>query len=110
MVSISGGQKPAVRIQANPAALAAYQKTLEDLRTSLAQANVDQAKGSIEGERQSFTIGANDQLVSGDAYKGLIVAYRNNAPIRLDNVATVVDGVENVRQLAWLGERPAVIV
>src|SRR5690242_18544554 len=73
MVSISGGQKPAVRIQANPSALASYQLTLEDLRTALAAANVDQAKGSIEGQRQSFTIGANDQLVSGEAYKPLIV-------------------------------------
>src|SRR5207247_523757 len=83
---------------------------LDDLRTAIAQANVDQAKGSIDGERQSFTIGANDQLTSGDAYKSLVVAYRNGAPVRLDTVAVVVDGVENVKQAAWVDARPAVVV
>ena len=83
LVSISGGQKPAVRIQANPTALASYGLSLEDLRTALGQANVDQAKGILESQRQSFTIGANDQLLSGNEYKDVIIAYRNGAPVRL---------------------------
>src|SRR3979409_1058855 len=91
LVSISGGQKPAVRIQANPTALASYQLGLEDVRAALAAANVDQAKGVIDGPRQSFTIGANDQLVSSADYAGVIVAYRNAAPVRLTDVAQVTD-------------------
>jgi len=110
MVSISGGQKPAVRIQANPTALAAYGLSLEDLRTSLAAANVDQAKGTLNGPRQSFTIGANDQLLSGDQYRPIVVAYRNGSPVRLADVATVTDGIENVMQAAWMNLDPAVIV
>jgi multidrug efflux pump len=110
LVSISGGQRPAVRIQANPTALAAYGLSLEDLRVSLGQANVDQAKGSLDGPRQSFTIGANDQLLSSDDYRPLVVAYHNGAPVRLGDVATVLDGAENVRQAAWADARPAVIV
>ena len=84
LVSISGGQKPAVRVQANPTALASYGLGLEDIRTALAAANVDQAKGTLDGARQSFTIGANDQLVSGAQYKPIVIAYRNGAPVRLD--------------------------
>ena len=80
LVSIAGGQKPSVRIQANPAQLAAYNLSLEDLRTALAAANVDQAKGTLNGSRQSFTIDANDQLISSSDYKPVIVAYRNGAP------------------------------
>jgi multidrug efflux pump len=110
LVSISGGQRPAVRIQANPTALAAYGLSLEDLRVALGQANVDQAKGDLDGPRQSFTIGANDQLLSSDGYRPLVVAYRNGAPIRLGDVATVLDGAENVKQAAWADEQPAVIV
>jgi multidrug efflux pump len=110
LVSISGGQRPAVRIQANPTALASYGLSLEDLRLALSQANVDQAKGSVEGARQAFTIGANDQLLSSDGYRPLVVAYRNGAPIRLDDVATVLDGTENVRQAAWADNRSAVVV
>ncbi|HEX9203543.1 MAG TPA: efflux RND transporter permease subunit, partial [Vicinamibacteria bacterium] len=110
MVSIGGGQKPAVRIQANPAALAAYGLSLEDLRTALAQANVDLAKGSIDGARQSFTIGANDQLLSSEGYKAVVVAYRAGAPVRLQDVANVVDGAENAKQAAWMNDRPAVLV
>ena len=84
LVSISGGQKPAVRIQANPTALASYGLSLEDLRASLAQANVDQAKGvTSTGTRQSYTIGANDQLFSSEQYKPIVIAYRNGAPVRL---------------------------
>jgi multidrug efflux pump len=110
MVSIGGGQKPAVRIQANPTALASYHLSLEDIRAALALANVDLAKGAIDGQRQSFTVGANDQLLTSQDYKPLIVAYRGNAPVRLSDVATVIDGAENAKQAAWMNDRPAVIV
>ena len=110
LVSISGGQKPAVRIQANPTALAAYGLSLEDVRTALAAANVDQAKGTLNGPRQSFTIGANDQLLSGDQYRPIVIAYRNGSPVRLSDVATVTDGVENIMQAAWMNLDPAVIM
>jgi multidrug efflux pump len=110
MVSISGGQKPAVRIQANPTALASYGLSLEDLRTVLGQANVDQAKGILENQRQSFTISTNDQLLSGNEYKDVIIAYRNGAPVRLRDVANVIDGAENTKQAAWMNLLPAVIV
>src|SRR5437667_262880 len=110
LVSISGGQKPAVRIQANPTALASYGMSLEDLRTSLAAANVNQAKGVLDGPRQSFTIGANDQLNSSAQYSGLVVAYKNGAPVRLSDVASAVDSAENVKQAAWMNTTPAVVV
>ena len=110
MVSISGGQKPAIRVQANPLALSALGLNLEDLRTVLAAANVNQAKGSFDGSRQAYTIGANDQLLTSEQYRQLIVAYRPGGPIRLTEVAEVTDGVENVRQAAWMNETPAVIL
>ncbi|MBS1813269.1 MAG: multidrug efflux RND transporter permease subunit [Acidobacteria bacterium] len=119
LVSIAGGQKPAVRIQANPAALANYNMSLEDVRTALASANVDQAKGSINGTHQSFTIGANDQLLSASDYSNVIVAYRNGNPVRLSDIANSVDAAENSFQAAWMGRHeengqpelhPAVIV
>src|SRR5271168_1332527 len=110
LVSISGGQKPAVRIQANPTALASYGLSLEDVRNALAAANVDQAKGTLNGPRQSFTIGANDQLMVGDQYRPIVIAYRNGSPVRLSDVATVTDGIENVMQAAWMNLDPAVIV
>ena len=110
LVSISGGQKPAVRIQANPTALASYGLSLEDLRTVLGQANVDQAKGILENNRQAFTIASNDQLISGSDYKNVIIAYRNGAPVRLTDVAAVIDGAENVKQAAWMNRAPAVIL
>ncbi len=110
LVTISGGQKPAVRVQADPTALASYGLSLEDLRSVLSQANVDQAKGNLEGARQSFTIGANDQLFSSAEYKAVVIAYKNGAPVRLSDVAQVVDGVENVKQAAWMNTKPAVIV
>ena len=110
LVQISGGQKPAVRIQANPTALSAYGLTLEDVRTAVAAANVNQAKGSFDGSRQSYTIGANDQLLSSDQYRPLIIAYRNGAPVHLSDVADVIDSAENVKQAAWMNETPAVIV
>jgi multidrug efflux pump len=110
LVSISGGQRPAVRIQANPTALASYGLSLEDLRTALTQANVDQAKGTFDGPHQAYTIGANDQLISSASYRPIIIAYRNGAPVRLTDVATVLDGVENVQQAAWANRNPAVIL
>src|SRR5258708_10686288 len=110
LVSISGGQKPAVRIQANPTALASYGLNLEDLRSALAAANVNQAKGSFDGAYQSYQIGANDQLLSSNDYAALIVAYRNSAPVKLTDVAKVADDTENVRQAAWMNDVPAVIV
>jgi multidrug efflux pump len=110
LVSISGGQRPAVRIQANPTALASYGLSLEDLRTALGAANVDQAKGTFDGAHQAYTIGANDQLISSDSYKPIIVAYRNGAPVRLTDVATVFDGTENTKQAAWANKTPAVIL
>jgi multidrug efflux pump len=114
LVSISGGQKPAVRIRANPTALASYGLSLEDVRASLAVANVNQAKGTLDGPRQSFTIDANDQLLSGAEYEPIVIAYRNGAPVRLADVANIHDDVENVHQAAWVGQdgklSPAVIV
>jgi multidrug efflux pump len=110
LVSIAGGQKPSVRIQANPAQLAAYNLSLEDLRTAVAAANIDQAKGTLNGARQSFTISDNDQLLSSSDYKPVIVAYRNGAAVRASDVATIVDAAENSQQAAWMGRQPAVIV
>jgi multidrug efflux pump len=110
LVTISGGQRPAVRVQANPAALAAYGLTLEDLRAAVANANVNQAKGNFDGPRQASVIGANDQLLTSRDYRPLIVAYRNGAPVVLSDVANVVDDAENVRQAAWMNTGPAVIL
>jgi len=110
LVSISGGQRPAVRVQANPTALAAYNLTLEDLRTAIAAANVNQAKGNFDGPQQSSVIGANDQLLTSRDYQPLIIAYRNGGPIVLSDVADVIDEAENVRQAAWMNEVPAVIL
>ena len=110
LVSISGGQKPAVRVQVNPAALSSYGLTMEDVRTALAQANVNQAKGSFDGSTQSYTIGANDQLLKSADYRPLVVAYKNGAPVHLSDVATVVDSAENVKQAAWMNQTPAVIL
>ncbi len=110
LVSISGGQRPAVRIQANPTALAAYGLTLEDLRTAVTAANVNQAKGAFDGPRRASIIGANDQLLSSKDYRSLVVAYRNGAPVVLSDVADAIDDAENVKQAAWMNEKAAVIV
>ena len=110
LVSISGGQKPAVRIQANPMALASYGLNLEDLRTTLLATSVNAAKGNFDGPHQDYQINANDQLVTSDDYRKVVVAYRNGAPIKLTDVAQVVDGIENNKQAAWMNETPAVIV
>ena len=103
LVSIAGGQKPAVRIQANPMAMADYGLSLEDLRSALGTANVDQAKGSLNGATQSYTIGANDQLLSSADYNNVIITYHNGSPVRLSDVATAIDSTENLYQAAWMG-------
>ncbi|MFE8596311.1 multidrug efflux RND transporter permease subunit [Archangium violaceum] len=110
LVSISGGQRPAVRIQANAPALSAQGLTLEDVRTAIGAANVNAPKGSFDGPRQSYTLNANDQLTGSADYAPLPIAYRNGAPIRLSDVANVLNGAENVRQAAWMNAVPAVIL
>ena len=110
LVSISGGQKPAVRIQANPTQLASYGLNLEDLRNAIVAANVNQAKGNFDGPHQAYQIGANDQLLSSSDYAPMVVAYRNNAPVKLSDVATVKDDTENIYQAAWMNSTPAVIM
>ncbi|MGD0960736.1 MAG: MdtB/MuxB family multidrug efflux RND transporter permease subunit [Methylomonas sp.] len=110
LVTISGGQKPAVRIQANHKALAAYNISLEDIRASIAAANVNQPKGMFNGPLRSATIDSNDQLHSAAEYRDLVIAYRNSAPVKLSEVAKVIDGTENNRLSAWANREPAVIV
>jgi len=110
LVSISGGQKPAVRIQANPMALSSYHLNLEDLRAAIAATNVNQAKGTFDGARNSYTIGDNDQLMESRDYGPLVIAYRNGRPVTLSDVAQVSDQTENIRLAAWKDDIPAVIV
>jgi multidrug efflux pump len=109
-VTISGGQKPAVRVQVNPTQLASYGLNLEDVRTALTAASIDTAKGSFDGPAQSYQIGANDQITTSGDYKQLILAYKNGAPVMLTDVSKIVDGVENANQSAWMNSVPAVIV
>jgi multidrug efflux pump len=110
LVSISGGQKPAVRIRVNPHALSSYGINLEDVRTALVQASVNAAKGNFDGPRQNYQIDANDQLVSSSDYRSVVVAYRNGAPVMLTDVAEIVDAIENSKQAAWMDQSPAVIL
>ena len=110
LVTISGGQKPAVRIQANPAALASHGINFEDLRTALTTTSVNSAKGSFDGAAHNFQINANDQLLSSDAYRDVVIAYRNGAPVMLTDVAQIRDGVENTKLAGWMNTTPAVIV
>ncbi len=110
LVSISGGQRPAVRVQANPKALSAYGMSLEDLRTALGNANVNLAKGSFDGPTRASTLDANDQIRSAEDYRKVIIAYKNGAPIRLLDVADVIEDAENVRLAAWANESAAVIL
>jgi len=110
LVSISGGQRPAVRIQVNPKALAAYGLSLDDVRTAIGNANTNQAKGSFDGPTRASTIDANDQLRSAEEYRQLIIAYRNGSPIRVQDVADAVDGAENSRLAAWANTTPAIIL
>ena len=110
LVSISGGQRPAIRIQVDPRALTAYNLSLEDLRTAVGANNVNQAKGSFDGPDRAYTIDANDQLLSAEQFAQMVVAYRGGSPVRLHQVARVVRDVENTRQAAWSGREPAVLV
>jgi multidrug efflux pump len=110
LVTISGGQKPAVRIQANPTALSSYGIGLDDLRMALLQTSINQAKGNFDGPRQAYEINANDQLLTSKDYQSVVVAYRNGAPVMLSDVAKVIDGVENEKLAAWMNDTPAVIV
>jgi len=110
LVTISGGQKPAVRVQVNPTELSSYGISLDDVRTALQQASVNQAKGNFDGAHQAYEINANDQLLSSKDYQSLVVAYRNGAPVVLSDLAQVMDDVENTKLAAWMNSTPAVIV
>ena len=110
LVSISGGQRPAVRVQINPRALAAYGLAIDDLRTTLGNANVNTPKGNFDGPAQASTINANDQITDPSQYLSLVIAYRNGNPVRLSDVATVVSGPENTKLGAWANTTPAVIL
>ncbi len=110
LVSVSGGQRPAVRIQVNPQALASYGLNVDDIRTTLGNLNVNTPKGNFDGPTQALTINANDQVTSADQYGVLIVAYRNGAPVRLADVATIVRGPENTKLGAWANTTPAIII
>jgi multidrug efflux pump len=109
-VTISGGQKPAVRIQVNPMQLAAYGLNMENVRSALTAASLDAAKGSFDGPHQSYQIAANDQITTSGDYRKLVLAYKNGVPVMLKDVARVVDGIENNQQSAWMNQTPAVIV
>jgi multidrug efflux pump len=110
LVSISGGQKPAVRIQANPTMLSSYGIDLENLRSAVSNASVNAAKGNFDGPHQDYQIDSNDQLVTSQDYKKVVIAYRNGSPVMLTDVATVVDGIENNTQAAWMNLTPAIIL
>ncbi len=110
LVTIGGGEKPAVRIQVNPATLATYGISLEELRTALVSTSVNAAKGTLDGEAQNYQINSNDQLLAGDDYRDVIVAYKNGAPVTLSDVAKISDGVENIRLAGWMNHTPAVIL
>ncbi len=110
LVTLSGGQRPAVRIQADPRKLAAYGLNLDDLRTTLGSANVNTPKGNFDGPSRAYTVNANDQLSDPRQYLSLIVAYRNGAPVRLSDVGDVIDGAENDKLGAWMNDTPALIM
>ena len=110
LVTISGGNKPAVRIQANPVALASYGLNLEDLRSALTSTTVNMAKGSFNGPAQAFQINANDQLLSAAGFRNVVVAYKNGAPVMLTDVAKITDGIENAKLAAWMNKTPAILV
>ncbi len=110
LVTVSGGHRPAVRVQLNPAALAAYGLNIDDVRTTITNVNVNLPKGSFDGPRQSSTINANDQLTSAKGYGSVILAYRNNGPVRLSDVASIVSGPENTKLGAWINKTPAIVL
>jgi multidrug efflux pump len=109
-VSVQGNLRPAVRVRIDPARVAAYGLALEDVRNAVAAANVNGAKGGFDGPRQAYSLGANDQLLSPDAYRSVVIAYKNGAPVRLADVGSVVGGVENDRVAGWYNGQPAVIL
>src|SRR5205085_6552174 len=109
-VTVLGGLKPAVRIQADLARMAAYGIAMEDLRAAIMAANVSGPKGSLDGALQSYTIAANDQITNADAYKSVIVAYRNGSPVKIADIARIVDGLENDKAAAWYQGTPAVVL
>ncbi len=110
LVSISGGQKPAIRIQVNPVALSSYGINLEDVRTALINTSVNAAKGNFDGPRQDYQIDANDQITVANDYKNVLIAFRNSAPVFVKDVANVINGVENDKQAAWMNITPAIIL
>src|SRR6202012_5712344 len=110
LVSISGGQRPAVRVQLNPQSLAAYGLNIDDVRTTLGNLNINTPKGNFDGPTQALTINANDQVTSAEQYRTLIVAYRNGSPVRLSDVGTIISGPENAKLAAWSDLTPAIIV
>ena len=110
LVTIEGNQKPAIRVRMNPAALAGLGLGFEDIRTALTQNNINAPKGSFDGPRQSFAIGANDQISSAEEFANIIVTYRNGSPVRLGDLGQVIGNVENVRLAGWVGQKPAVIL
>jgi multidrug efflux pump len=110
LVTLNGGQRPAVRVQVDPVALAGRGLGLEEVRAALVAANVNQPKGNLDGPRQNYLVAANDQLPSAAGYKPLIIAYQNGAAVRLTDVAKVLDGVENAQLAGWAGAQPAVIL
>jgi multidrug efflux pump len=110
LVAVQGGQKPAVRIQANPTALSSYGLTMEDIRTAISSTSVNGAKGSLSGAQQAYTIDANDQLTSAEQYKNIVVAYRDGSAVLLSDVAQITNGVEDAQRAAYMNETPAIIV
>ena len=110
LVSISGGQKPAIRIQVNPVALSAYGINMEDVRTALTESSVNAAKGNFDGPRQDYQIDANDQITVANDYKNVLVAWKNNEPVFVKDIANVINGVENRTEAAWMNTTPAVIL
>ena len=110
LVTINGGQRPAIRIQANIQALAAYGLNIDDLRTTVSNANVNTPKGNFDGPARAYTVNANDQIKSADEYRSIVIAYRNGAPVHLSDVATVIEGAENVKLASWVNTTPAIIV
>jgi multidrug efflux pump len=110
VVSISGGERPAVRVRANPAALAAYGLNIDDLRTTIGNANVNTPKGSFDGPTRAYSINSNDQLKSAEEYRNIVVAYKNGAPVRLGDVAELIDSAENTKLAAWMNSTPALIL
>src|SRR5580693_8375235 len=110
VVSISGGQRPAVRIVANPRAMAAYGLNLDDLRTTISNANQNGPKGTLDGPSSAYTVNTNDQIKNADDYGSIVIAYKNGSPVRLKDVATLVSGAENSKLGGWMNRTPALII